>query len=363
MKILQIFPGKVWGGAEQYILDLGKALQALGHEVCYVCLDALPVTARLTKEGIRFTPLRPLGGLCAGALLTRRLLPLVAGADVVHVHDARFVGPAVAAAERAGSGAKVVFTRHIARSSRTLPWRRGSFRKLHAAIFVSELAQRLWLGANPWMAADRCCVVHNSIPDEVPLQTADCSLRRRFGIDDEAVLLLFTGRVRRSKGCATILEALARVGRARNWAMVFVGAGKPLNYPQTLLKRARALGIDDRIHFCGFSSEVRRLVPQADIGLQPSIVREACPLSPMEFMQVGLPVITTDNGGQTEYVADGRTGLLIPPADAAALAAAIERLLDDPSARRSIGAAAAADFAARWSYAAFLQKIVAVYSR
>lgn len=349
MRIVQVFPGKVWGGAEQYVLDLGRALVSCGHDVIYLCRDAEAVTSRLDAE-------------CVGYhLLTNNILSHVNGADVVHIHDSKFVVPFVKATKKCdGEKPRVVFTRHIARASRVLPWRWREWRRLHSVVFVSEIAKRLWCGANGWMPQDKCTVIHNSIPERDAVEAAAPSLRELYGISSDVPLLMFTGRVRKSKGCAVIIEALSRLDA--RWAMVFVGASKPHDYHARLMELARRKGIGDRVYFYGFTSDVRQLVSQADIGLQPSIVREAFGLSQLEFMQAGKPIVTTDNGAQPEYVVNGRTGLLIPPCDPVSLAGAVGRLLDNyPDGCREMGVAAARQYRNMFSYEIFLKRIIAVY--
>lgn len=364
MNIVQIFPGKVWGGAEQYVLDLGRALEKQGHKVTYMCLDAQAVTDRLDSEDMDYTMISR-GSLSDRSISSSALRKHIGSADVIHIHDSAFVSPVTKANRNSGGHARIVFTRHIARGSRVMPWNRSGYLHLHAIIFVSDIARNMWLEANRWMPEDKCHVVHNSIPP-MPVNLSKCDkthdLRRLYDIDRQTPIMMFTGRVRRSKGCATIIEALAMTDTTRKWAMVFVGAGKPADYPETLMKMARKHGIADRIHFYGFTSDARSLVRQADIGLQPSIVREALGLSQLEFMQAGVPLITTDNGAQPEYVDNGRTGLLIPPDSPSELAHAIARLLCSDDLRADIGSTAALYFDAHLAYPIFIKRITDIYS-
>lgn len=359
MKILQIFAGKIWGGAEQYVLDLGEALAARGHEVRYAARDSRAVLNRI--EGRIPCDVIRLGRGLAGLFTARSLAQLLRETkpDVVHLHDTAFV-PAVMLARRlSGSRARIVLTRHIARRSRTpLIWR-GAFRQLHRLVFVSDLASRMWCGANGWMPAERCRTVLNSIP-EAENAPSDGSLRTLYGIPASVPLLLFTGRVRRSKGCATIVRALGLL-RDKPFFMLFVGACKPTGYDDTLLRKAEALGIGDRVRCHGFSDRARQFVGEADLGLAPSIVRESCGLSPMEFMQAGKCVIATDNGAQSEYLRSGVEGLLVPPDDAEALAAAIGRCLDDDALRHRLGKAAGERFERELTYDRFVDRILSAY--
>lgn len=358
MKIMQIMPGRVWGGAEQVILDLSKALSERGHEVIVYVRRSPAVIGRMERElPFRVLPFAGTYDVRAVRTLARALRE--DAADIVHVHDAAFVPMAVAANRMAGGKAKVVFTRHIARRSRTAPWLRWAFRRLHRVVFVSRLSMDLWREANPWMPESRCVVVHNSIPGQAETLSLP-TLRRQLGAEGDCPVLMFTGRVRRSKGCMTMVKALAGV-RGLPFRMVFVGKCKPERYGARLLAEAERLGIGGKVRLWGFTADVRSLVREADIALAPSIVREACPLSPMEFMQAGKCVITTDNGGQTEYIKDGETGMIVPPDDAEALSAAIRRAVEDAALRRRIGENARSHFENEMSYPVFIGRMLAVY--
>lgn len=358
MKIIHIIPGKVWGGAEQYIIDLGEALRNMGHEVFYISRKAEVVTKRLEgkfdyKEMNFRMPYDPI----AVCQLKKEIG--VTGADIIHIHDVKFVPMAVMAATLSKKSPKVILTRHIARRSRTNWLSRRFYQHLDAIIFVSELARKLWLEVNGWMPEEKCVVVHNSIPD-TPCQP--CSLRKELGIDEFTPIITFTGRVRKSKGCATIVEALGRI-KDMNFAMVFIGACKPKDYSAKLLSMADQLGIKEKIFFYGFTDNARGLIAETELGLAPSIVREACPLSPMEYMKYGKCVIATDNGAQPEYIEHGKTGFLMHPSDADKLSAYIMKALIDPAIRNEIGRNAASYFQSRLNYTMFVDKIMYIYNK
>jgi glycosyltransferase involved in cell wall biosynthesis len=101
---------------------------------------------------------------------------------------------------------------------------------------------------------------------------------------------------------------------------------------------ARALGVGDRVSFLGFRPDTPSLLASADLFVLPSLI-EGLPLSVLEAMAAGCPVVATAAGGTGEIVQDRVTGLLVPPADAEALAAAMQELLRDrPLAARLAGA-------------------------
>lgn len=342
-RILHVFPGRIWGGAEQYILDLGQALQADPRfEVRYMARDSRPVRERLD------------GTVDYTLYSTKALEEAMQWADIVHIHDMGFVGDAVKARRRAGSNTRIILTRHIARGSIVMPWRRGALRQIDALLFVSDIGRRLWTDANRWFDPRKCHVIFNSIPP----QTESAPLTPIIG--SNGPVIMFTGRVRRSKGCETIVKALGMV-KDRPWEMFFVGAPKPADYGDKLMKLATKAGIADRIHLTGFVENARSLVSRANIGVAPSIVREAFGLSPVEFMQQCKAVIATNNGAQPEYITDGVDGLLVDPDNPDQLAAALATLLDNPQRREAIGRAAREKFESEMSYPAFLNKITGIY--
>ena len=357
MNIIQIFPGKVWGGAEQYIWDLGTALEGAGHRVYWFARSKGAVPGRLQGR-IPFTAL-PFSGLFDMRSADALSMAIEdTGADIVHIHDVRFVPVADRAVRRSGRNVRIVLTIHVARRKKVPVMARPAFKGLHNIIFVSDFAKCRWVSANPWMPDRKCRVVLNSVPEVAGLPCE--SLREKYNIPEDIPLLVFAGRVRRSKGCAVIAEALSSL-RDLPFHMVYIGACKPRNYEKKLAALADRCGIGGRISFYGFTDNARQFVRQADIGLAPSIVKEACHLSPMEFMQAGKCVIASDNGAQTEYLRDMRNGMLVPPGDVQALSSAIRKAITDKALRVRLGEQAGLNFHEGLEYGRYLDRIIACY--
>jgi len=357
MKVIQIFPGNVWGGAEQYVLDLGKALASRGHDVSYIARDAEAVTSRLRKDGVTFATL-PFRWAMDRASVSG-LAEMMKDADIVHIHDMMFAPTAVLARRRSGSGARIVMNRHDAHRTPANIFYRHLIRGVDRIVFVSDLARRSWCGANSWFPAEKCSVILNSTPlmENISVE----SLREKYAIAPTTPLLMFLGRIKKTKGCDVLVKALSLI-RDRDFAMVFIGACRKESFMKRLLAIARQGGIDDRIHYYGFSGHGRHFLAQADVAIAPSAGKEACPLSNIEAMQAGVCVITTTNGGQAEYISDSRNGLLVAPSDPRALADAIVRVLDNPDFRRQLAAAGHDYFLANMTYDKFVDKITETYS-
>jgi glycosyltransferase involved in cell wall biosynthesis len=152
--------------------------------------------------------------------------------------------------------------------------------------------------------------------------------------------VLFVGRLRSRKAAAVLLEAAAMVRRTNGTArFVLVGDGEQA---RALGRQARSLGLldDGAVAFAGTvaRTEVPAWLGRADVFCLPSIY-EGFPLAILEAMAMRLPVVATRVSGNPEAVRDGETGLLVDAEDAAALAAALTRLLSDPDLRRRMGEA------------------------
>ncbi len=162
------------------------------------------------------------------------------------------------------------------------------------------------------------------------------------------------------KGLGVLIEALGKLQDA-DWRLTVCGTGSGKDV-MPLVARARQLGIDSRIDWKGHVDNVIDEFAQADVAIVPSIWREPFGLTILEAMSQGLPVITTDNGAQREFMEDGADGILVPPSDSTALAAAISRLVSDRALRADMGRHACDTYTTRLSYDRFYQSILALYN-
>jgi glycosyltransferase involved in cell wall biosynthesis len=145
--------------------------------------------------------------------------------------------------------------------------------------------------------------------------------------------LLYVGRIRRTKGVDTAIQALASLPEAH---LTIVGKGDP-DYDKEVRDLAAELGVADRITWAGATrEELRQLYADADALVFPSRWREPFGLVPLEAMACGTPVVATGRGGSGEYCIDGETCLRFEANDAEGLAACVRRLAEDPQLRARI---------------------------
>jgi glycosyltransferase involved in cell wall biosynthesis len=147
----------------------------------------------------------------------------------------------------------------------------------------------------------------------------------------EGFLAVTVGRLVSRKGVHHLLDALARP-ECESIHLAIVGAGPELD---PLRATADRLGVGPRVTFTGWVEDIRKwqILECADAYVS-STMHEGFGLVYLEAMAAGLPVITSDHGGQVDFLRDGENGYLVRPSDDAAIAHAIGRLLADPEARR-----------------------------
>lgn len=161
--------------------------------------------------------------------------------------------------------------------------------------------------------------------------------RRELGLKDEEKLVGIVGRLFPIKNHALFLEAAARIVAANPTArFVIVGDG---SLRMALEKQARQLGIDMRVRFIGWRSDLPRIYADMDV-LVISSNNEGTPLSAIEAMAAGCPVVATRVGGVPDLISDGQNGRLVDPGDANGIGEAVLDLLRDPQAAKEIGRSA-----------------------
>lgn len=186
---------------------------------------------------------------------------------------------------------------------------------------------------------DKIQVIENGI-EPLDLKTLEAkeraALRRELDVHADGKLLLTVGRLTIQKGHTVLLKAIAKIAEeAPKAVFAFAGEGKQLS---RLESEAADLGIAARIRFLGVRRDVARLLLASDIFVQPSLW-EGLSLAMLEALLSGIPVLATEVEGVVDVIENGKTGLLVPPDDAGALAKAITRLLDDNDLRTSLGRA------------------------
>jgi glycosyltransferase involved in cell wall biosynthesis len=168
------------------------------------------------------------------------------------------------------------------------------------------------------------------------------ALRRDFNTAREAIVIIQASRMEQWKGHFLLLEALARLAHLPDWVCWIAGGPQrreEVVYTNSVQAHARALGLANRIRFLGQRSDMAQLLCASDIYCQPNLSAEPFGIVFIEAMYAGLPVVATAAGGPLEII-DQSCGVLVPPNNAALLAAELESLITNDGKRRQMGAVA-----------------------
>ncbi len=183
--------------------------------------------------------------------------------------------------------------------------------------------------------------------------------RARLRIDPEAFVVAWVGRMTGIKRVDDLLAAFARVAAQDGSAELVLAGDGPLR--QQLERDAVSLGIAHRTHFLGMQQEVGRLYAACDV-VALSSANEGTPVSLVEALAAGRPVVSTDVGGVPDVVRHDQTGLLVPPGDVTAFADALLKLAREPE-RRRLSHEAAGDVRARYAVDRLVADVDRLYRR
>lgn len=322
------------GGAQTYVAQLAEVLVD-ELDVVVAAYGPGPLRRAVTEAGARFVPLvhvrRPLSlwhdllGLVELVRLFRRERPAI-----VHANSSKAGVLARLAAALTGVRSRI-FTVHGWASSA----HEGVAAKVYEladramaplttlTVCVSESERTTGL-ARRLCREDRTVVCHNAV-----------ALRPgRSGPASDRVSLVSVGRLKAPKDFATLVAAMSRL-EPGTFQLTVVGDGPDR---EALEEQARTAGLEHDVSFLGEREDVLNLVDDADIFVLSSR-SEGLPMSVLEAMAGGKPVVASSVGGVPELVVDGVTGMLVPPGDASALADALRELIPAEGVRRRLGEA------------------------
>lgn len=348
------------GGAAVHVRDLARGMLARGHEAVVLVGGEGIFLEQLDERGVPHRRIPHLVGhpfhlwTWPPVLLEFRRAMAEFGPDLVsgHSSNAGFLGRLAAAS----LGIPRIFTAHGWPFTEGVPgWKRAVFlagEKTVAPITdrivtVSEFDRRLALrhGVGP---PETVTTVHNGMPDVEDGLEADPT--------EEPPRLIMVARFEVQKDHGTLLEALARLDD-RAWTLDLVGDGPRRRIVE---RRARELGLADRVRFLGHRDDVAELLADAQLFVLASRW-EGFPRSILEAMRAGLPVVASDVGGVSESVADGDTGRVVPPEEPDALAGPLQELLSESRERARMGRAGRERYEERFTFERMFEETLQVY--
>jgi len=345
------------GGSQTHVLDLVRGFRSrfqltlVTGEEGFLTVESrrLGIETRVVPNLVQ--PLRPKQDLKALRELTSLLRELQP--DVLHCHTSK-AGVIGRVAARA-TGVRAVFTAHtwsFADGTSRLwklvgtPSERLAARWTEKIITVSDSNRALAL-QKQIARAEKLVTVHNGI--------GDSAFRARP--DRNAIpQIVMVARFAPQKNQQQLLEALAQL-RDLPFRLSFVGDGPTR---ATVEAAARQLQLAERVDFLGTRMDTERILSESSI-FALATNWEGFPITILEAMRAGLPVVATDVDGVREAVNDGVTGFLVPRQDTCALCDRLRLLINDATLRAGMGAAGRKAYESEFTVTAMLRKVEAVY--
>jgi len=359
IKLIQVVYALCMGGSETLARRIAGALNGSGRYACsiYAIDHGGPMAEVLAAERIPFRVFSRTGKLdlrLIGQLTTQFRADKVRLIHTHHLGQLMYAGIAGRLA-----GARVIHTEH---EFYTLSRRRARrlLRVLSAlADVVTAVAEPVaeFLRDQVGIPAGKIRTIPNGV-DIARFQSARPIKRSDWGWRDEDVVIGCVARLEPEKGHAVLLDAFRRLHERNPRArLLLIGEG---GERERLTATAEALGLNGSVRFLGVRGDIPELFASCDVVTLASS-REGLPMVLLEAMAAGKAVVATGVGGVPEVIQDGRTGLLVRPGDAEAMAEALEGLIADREKRQSLAAKALEVVQSRYSFERTLKEYETVY--
>jgi len=337
MRVALLTSANGWRGSGSSYAKLARGLGERGH-LAHLVTATPRLTSRLAAMEL---PVSEIPGRSTGPREVWALLRILREieADALVVDTPRDVR--LAAYATLLRPARIVYRYNLSdRCPRHQLMHRAYLRRVAACVYQSRYIQEDAMARGPWMGRIRGFRIPNGYDLEryAPNPEAGRDFRGRYGIRSDAQVVLTTAKLIRNKGHEVAITALGRLNHAGT-PLVYLMCGDG-GQEEELRDLARSVGLP--AVFTGLLEpvEIVAALAAADVVVQPSL-NEIFPNAVGEAMACGRPVVAADAGGTGELLGrDGATGVLVPPGDAAALAAAVQQLLADPGRRDRMGEAA-----------------------
>jgi glycosyltransferase involved in cell wall biosynthesis len=330
LKILHIDPEREWGGGEAQVLGLLEHLAARGHQNHLSAYPGGRLWQRCQELNVTRLALEARNDLDVRPVWRLRRLIGSEHYDIIHLHTKRAHALAAWLPHGVGAPRYVVTRRMDYPEKRNCRTRYLYNHCVDGVVAISQPIIDLLVRAG--VDRDKIRLIHSGIDVSRFTYGSEAAVRRTPTIGTLAVL-------EPRKGHAFLLHAVARLkARGLRLRCLLAGAGDERKRLEDL---SRQLRLDTEIEFLGFVEDTPTFLAGVDIFVLPSL-HEGLGVAVLEAMAAGKPVVASRVGGLSDVVIDGRTGLLVPPADAEALSEAIAALIAEPSRARAMGLAAAA---------------------
>lgn len=332
--ILHIIDTTGPGGAETVFIDLATRLPRDKYRALVVIRGKGWVYEELCRRGVE-----PILLDAKGSFNWRYLLKLVRliRQEKVDLIQSHLLGASVYSA-MAGklTGTPVVATIHgevdIGARERLQWLKMGALNMGARQIIAVSGGLRDDILRRTSLRPDKLEIIYNGIDTSAFQRPRSDALRRQFGWSDKEFVIGCLGNIRPAKGYDILLQAVAMLGQDSPYCFVVAGQPDKSGLYERLLAQHAELGLEERVRFLGFLDDAAQYLASLDLFLSTSTT-EGLPLSAIQAMAAGLPLLATRVGGYEELVTDRENGWLVPAGNPQAIAEAIQQLGVDAELR------------------------------
>lgn len=361
---IHIDTARTWRGGQNQVMLTVTGLSEIGHPAVLVANQRGELAQRAaerSKEGLRFVPFWPKSefDVHAGWQLGRVLATVQP--DVIHAHDPHAVALMQMAMKMPGALAKpplLVASRRVDFHLQKNAFSRWKNNRVDAWIAASQVIAGML--EKDGIPASKIYVVHEGVSISKIDRVDNVDAHAAFFLPHNAPLIGNVAALVPHKGQKHLVAAAARVIRdVPDARFVILGEGE---LRESLERQIKELGLERHVILAGFRPDVIGLIKSFDVLVMSSLT-EGLGTSILDAMACAKPVVGTRAGGIPEAVRDEDTGLLVPPHDEAALAAAIIRLLKDPALAAHLGASGRQRAAEYFGVERMVSETLSVYQR
>jgi len=346
-----------WRGGQQQVLLTVQGLRALGHRAVLVAHPGGELFRRMSEGhdliGLALRNEVDLASAWRLWRIVRQLRP-----QVVHAHDPRGVAAAALALSFGAPTPRPLFVaaRRVDFRLKRNSFSRWKYRQVDCLIAASRAIEDLLV--EDGVARDRVVTVHEGIDPDRVLRAPPANIHAEFWLPAHAPIVGNVAALVPHKGQRYLIDAAVLVLRTVPDArFVILGEGELGAHLEHQIREHR---LEKHVILAGFRPDVMSFHRSFDLFVLSSVT-EGLGTSLLDAMAASKAIVATRTGGIPEVVVDGETGLLVPPRDATALAAAIVRLLGDGGLRREMGDRGLARVRSRFNAARMVEETLGVY--
>jgi glycosyltransferase involved in cell wall biosynthesis len=356
---LHIDTARTWRGGQNQVMVTVLGLRGLGHRTVLVAHPGGELRQR-ASEGLDLIPLAPKTEMDLGAAWRLSRFIKQMKPDIVHAHDPHGVAMAGLALSMGTQPVKppLVASRRVDFHLRSSAMSRWKYRQVDCFICASEAIRRMLV--TDGVPEAQTVTVHEGIDISSVEAAPPAKIHEEMWLPHQAPIVGNVAALVPHKGHRHLIEAAALVVRQVPDAR-FVIAGEGELRP-ALERQIKDHRLEKHVMLAGFRPDVLSLHKAFDIFVMSSVT-EGLGTSVLDAMAARKPIVGTATGGIPEVVVDGVTGILVPPRDHEAMAAAIVKLLKDPALRDRMGASGVDRVRQMFSADRMLRETIRVYER